>query len=50
VNSPGYRNFDNGECEAIAAVLGGSRADARTRVVPDDAFFEFQGLIEYRAP
>jgi hypothetical protein len=50
VNSPGYRNFDNGECEAIAAVLGGGRADARTRVVPDDAFFEFQGLIEYRAP
>ncbi|MGQ0805121.1 MAG: glycosyltransferase family 39 protein [Actinomycetota bacterium] len=50
VNSPGYRNFDNGECERIAAALGAGRAGGRTRVAPDDGFFEFQGLIEYPAP
>lgn len=50
VNAPGYRNFDNGECEGIAAALVGGRPDARTRVVADDEFFEFQGLIEYPAP
>lgn len=47
VNAPGYRNVE-GKCEAIAAELAALRAP-RTRVIPDgDAFFEFQGLIEYR--
>jgi mannosyltransferase len=49
VVAPGYRNFE-GECEAVAAGLSAGRPDARSRVVPDDEFFESQGLVEYRAP
>jgi len=49
VISPGYRNFE-GECEAIEAGLSAGRPGARTRVAPDDQFFEFQGLIEYPKP
>jgi len=49
VVAPGYRNFE-GECEALSASLSAGRPDARTRVTPDNEFFEFQGLIEYRAP
>lgn len=49
VLAPGYRNFE-GECEAVAAALSAARPTAETRVVPDDTFFEFQGLIEYPAP
>jgi hypothetical protein len=48
VNAPGYRNFV-GTCEAIAGALGEQRPGAQ-RVVADDKFFEFQGLIEYPAP
>ncbi len=48
VIAPGYRNFE-GECEAVAGGLTAGRPDARTRVTPDDQFFEFQGLIEYPA-
>jgi hypothetical protein len=48
VVSPGYRNFE-GECEAVAAALGAGRPGAKTRVEPDNQFFEFQGLIEYPA-
>lgn len=48
VNAPGYRNF-LGTCEAIAGALGEQRTGEQ-RVVADDAFFEFQGLIEFPAP
>jgi mannosyltransferase len=49
VVAPGYRNFE-GECEQVTAGLSAGRPDARTRVVPDNEFFEFQGLIEFPGP
>ena len=49
VNAPGYRNFQDGDCEAIGAALGAARPGA-IRVGFDNEFFEFQGLIEYPAP
>jgi len=49
VSSPGYRNFDNGQCEAIVAALGAERPGA-VRSRPESIFFESMGLSEYPPP
>lgn len=47
--APGYRHV-TGQCEALADALARDRPGRTTLVLPDDAFFEFQGLLRFPPP
>lgn len=41
-------NHFEGKCEAVSAALGSARTGV-VRVLPDDSFFEFQAMTEFRS-